>query len=829
MKITTKKTLLRAVIAAGTFLMLSLYSINGYSQESTGPELAGFIDDGIASPTATGLGKYGSIPVNMATGVPGIDIPVTVIEAGNISLPISLSYHAGGIKVTEEQGPVGMGWSLNAGGVITRVVRGHPDEVQDGDGRSGYFNELNNISNFLGWNETQRNEYLKEIARNKADSEPDIYFYNFAGKSGLFVIDGQGGYLTFPDVTLLITYNHPNSFTITDDDGTRYRFSHTETTKREKHTDTPLPDFPSHMIEPYYGEYFSAWYLTEISHPQQRQKVILKYDDIDNTNPQIVSINSSSFTHKIEKGSECTEGFNFPTSMSQNKVLSFARIDEINIEHLGDTLFTEIKFYYDDNSTAEPLGFLLSDIDVYKRHNTDGTDGLLKTVELQYGNYTGQNEFAMLDRLFISSSDLPPYKFTYYTGAGGGFVNRHQSVDRDFLGFQTSSRGIHTNHLIGKPIDSGQGELDYGEIRAPDLMHSLTGILKEIQYPTGGKTLFEYELNEALIEENSWPIGGLRIKKITDSDGGHGPDNIREYEYGDGSVTTSLARVVTYGYDRTGPRPYHIVNDTECKMYTGSSEPVSPLLGQTVRYDEVNEIINGGEGGIISKTYQWYETGTKDAVFSNSLPKTSRLKNDKNQTIRRTTETHQTIKGPDIATLDGQIHSLLWLRPDLSKVTTQVPGAEDQIYYDYESGIHEMIWAFPVSSSEREYHYEFIEGADCGQNPAPEGCTSTDGEYEESSMVLYSTNYEFENLIHKQPTSIIHTNSTGESTETIYQYANEAEPQMRSLNMLTQPFSSKIIDSNGVVLRNQWLNWGYSNGMWNPLQLLVWDGEIVEE
>ena len=79
------------------------------------------------TPNVMVLGKYGDNPVNMANGVPNIDIPLYFIKTAELELPISVSYHAGGIKVDEESSFIGLGWALNAGGVITRVVKDRDD------------------------------------------------------------------------------------------------------------------------------------------------------------------------------------------------------------------------------------------------------------------------------------------------------------------------------------------------------------------------------------------------------------------------------------------------------------------------------------------------------------------------------------------------------------------------------------------------------------------------------------------------------------------------------------------------------------------------------
>src|SRR4051794_33866554 len=80
------------------------------------------------SPTASSLGKFVDVPVDYYTGVPQIGIPIYTVQSGSLKLPISLSYHASGLKVMEPASWVGAGWTLNAGGVITRTVMGQPDE-----------------------------------------------------------------------------------------------------------------------------------------------------------------------------------------------------------------------------------------------------------------------------------------------------------------------------------------------------------------------------------------------------------------------------------------------------------------------------------------------------------------------------------------------------------------------------------------------------------------------------------------------------------------------------------------------------------------------------
>jgi hypothetical protein len=59
----------------------------------------------VSSPNAASLGKYGDYPVSYNTGLPQISIPFYTVKEGPLSLPISISYHASGLKVMNH--PVG--------------------------------------------------------------------------------------------------------------------------------------------------------------------------------------------------------------------------------------------------------------------------------------------------------------------------------------------------------------------------------------------------------------------------------------------------------------------------------------------------------------------------------------------------------------------------------------------------------------------------------------------------------------------------------------------------------------------------------------------------
>lgn len=128
------------------------------------------------SPNAAAIQKYGDYNVNLYTGIPDISIPIFEIEAGGIKVPIVLTYHAGGIRYTDRASWAGLGWSVQAGGQVSRTIAGKPDESSFLTGTNDYNVDMFDFCN---------NFYYKEhTASGSNDREPDLFSY-----SSLLIID----------------------------------------------------------------------------------------------------------------------------------------------------------------------------------------------------------------------------------------------------------------------------------------------------------------------------------------------------------------------------------------------------------------------------------------------------------------------------------------------------------------------------------------------------------------------------------------------------------------------------------------------------------------
>jgi len=187
------------------------------------------------SPDAQAFMRYGEIPVDYSTGVPKIEVPIYEIKSGKLNLPISLSYHASGIRVNDIASVAGLGWKLNAGGVLTRTVKGRADDTN-----SGMLTNMYHTTYAIEHGPLTTTEYyaLERQAKTQDDNQSDNYYYS-AGED----LSGQFIYNTSKNIVPLIATTdqiimHPVSnpygsrfyYEVIKDNGNRYIFDQQEPT-----------------------------------------------------------------------------------------------------------------------------------------------------------------------------------------------------------------------------------------------------------------------------------------------------------------------------------------------------------------------------------------------------------------------------------------------------------------------------------------------------------------------------------------------------------------------------------------------------------------------
>ncbi len=453
-----------------------------------------------ASPDAAALGKYGSIPVSPYTGTPNITIPLYTVKSGDLSLPISLSYHSSGNRVEEMASSVGLGWVLNAGGVITRTIRGKPDEEYNGfltQVSAAQIKTLLSTPNLTATQQSQLDYYLNATADGTLDSEPDIYNYNFGGYSGQFMMDGQGHISVMPLQNIIFTFNiysgqttYINSFTAKTPDGATYYFGATGATGPIEFTNAAGSNV-QHAI---------SWYLYKITSPS--------FHEIDFTyTPEsygFVTSAQQTFYQWIGStgcwGANCSGGIKNAPQNVQNQTVSNnfnnVKLSSITFEN-GRIQIYAANSRNDINSANKAIGAKCIDTIAIT------SPGFSKLYKFYYLNTTTSR--LRLDSLIGQLEPIAgtgnfkkeKYSFTYNPDAWNG--NYMFLFSQDYWGYYNAQGNQYAGEGILVPnLTVNLGGVPTalpGANRAPNGGAMLAGMLTQITYPTSGYTRFTYEAN----------------------------------------------------------------------------------------------------------------------------------------------------------------------------------------------------------------------------------------------------------------------------------------------------------------------------------------------
>jgi hypothetical protein len=438
------------------FLTLQLFAQNTYL------ELPNLIPP---APNAYSLGKYGQIPVGLFTGSVFENVPLFTYKTKNLSIPISLSYNSNGIKVDEISSIIGLGWSLNAGGVITRIVR------DEDDFKEQLFFPENDITSGISNNPVAL-KYFVQAANEGNDSEPDLFLFNFLGYSGQFVYDNNNhSPLIIPAQPLKIeNYDEGQlwGFKITTPDGIKYFFLDEEYTKNQILDEEKQN--PEQIVE-------TAWYLSKILHPNG-DEIKFHYSGMGYfyiagvTESMNVVPNPVYFATHIQNASRT-----FSHLEHFNRIIG-KKLDSItsNITENGKVVLS-----YLQNDPDIPYYKHLSQISLINR-----SGNLIENTKLSY--LTTNNSRTFLTGLVFNDTTMK-YSFSYYNPS---LVPPRLSYSQDHWGY---FNGKPNSTLV--PLPEGWNPQSYTNAadRSPDTLSSRYGLLEKVTYPTKGFTEIIYEPN----------------------------------------------------------------------------------------------------------------------------------------------------------------------------------------------------------------------------------------------------------------------------------------------------------------------------------------------
>lgn len=528
-------------------LIICLFYNLSFSQETNPLEIT------IPSPQAFELTKYGNVPVDESSGRVSPSIPIHTYKAGNLELNMSLMYSGNGVKVEQKPTWTGINWLLNAGGVITRVVKDLPDETNkprvfytesELDNMAIYTNQtgahitINDLDSDVKSNLV--NNYVGNL--NSYDTEVDIFNYSFNGHNGSFYLKeiSEGVFearlLKYDEelkIELLGNFTEYGtySFKITTPNGNIYHFGgDTLTNPGNIETVNTIATEESQTIER--GASFlnqgvrakTAYYLTKIEN-NFGDKIYLEYT----TDPTSEAFLAKSYSRGLKI-------FENPDALQDDPEINcFGGLPEFDESVLA------VKFYKNITYNAKHLKRIWSpqnpnnvifdtfEVTNYINHQAFG----IKFRVLSGINFgTKTIDFEYIPNKAAINIDLQREKFflneVIFKNADGSLIAEEYSMEyneplsipqnsisnaQDFLGYyngKTNNPSLlpknslkYLQYYLDKVPASysnyNMNFVDFNHIatelgdRDPNFSNAIKGSLTKLKYPTGGYTTFEYE------------------------------------------------------------------------------------------------------------------------------------------------------------------------------------------------------------------------------------------------------------------------------------------------------------------------------------------------
>ncbi len=138
-------------------------------------------------PNVTEFSQSNYFPINESTGKVNLNIPIYTIDLDGLEIPISISYNTSGVRVNSSATTVGLNWSLNAGGMLNKEIKGFHDVLarKSSKHRNVIYHEWGFLRNLLTFKNNIPEDYPIENAYR--DLLPDIYYAFAPGLSSKFI------------------------------------------------------------------------------------------------------------------------------------------------------------------------------------------------------------------------------------------------------------------------------------------------------------------------------------------------------------------------------------------------------------------------------------------------------------------------------------------------------------------------------------------------------------------------------------------------------------------------------------------------------------------
>lgn len=577
----------------------------GLSSYDIAPKLNTFWPSSVS---ASQLFRKPAEEIDYATGQATVRIPLYEIRTADFVLPISIYFTTGGIKTNQLCGAIGAGWQLEAEPMITRIVRGLPDEfhfLADSAARYARNNR----------------PYRLRLAAGETDIQQDIFHYRLLSGRGKFLL-GESSHRYFHPIPLTqegvrITSSSPilnptfgSSISITDPSGNLYVFGKDAPARELTYQgrDESVTAWKASEILSPNGDFLRFSYADNApnEYPFSRYDFYMVEDDFPKTDVDLGSVPPHPGYWVGIKGK-----MNYYYLIDVEKDEWGRRIPIFKLWEQKRNVS-----YSNPGSRIQPRPIQRIDFAGGSvRFNYQAGTGLLQRVEVYSGNSlirsirlsTIGTALSFLDKIEISGSDTNQsecYRFDYTADRDKISEEQYKSnIGRSVFTDWDSSEVI--NQTIRMTDPSGNADLTFTlEGSGGYFNYRRMENLCKVVYPSGGYTAYQYQTGWANLPagHHSVTVGaGKRLASITE----HpvcGKPIVRTFKYGDSPELTGAgyARfpVDPSSFSKGSPKHYIVSSEYDnqfahsgyCRLYSNQNLYSSD---DTVYYPYVMETING--------------------------------------------------------------------------------------------------------------------------------------------------------------------------------------------------------------------------------------------
>lgn len=451
----------------------------------------------VSTPNQWSFYKYIEHPVNLFNGAQDINIELFTLKDGPISIPLTIRYNTSGIKIKEEASWVGLGWNLNIGGYRTEVPVGGSDasdELYDIYKNSFYNDTYPHPLTYAKYEITQedynalgfKDSYRIQLC---GKTSPDVFFYAYPGGNGKYVIDPRDGKALLirreEDIEIvgskIITpegirheYDKENEFISSDANGNVLYKSMPLKRSTYPNGDEVNYTYREKMyVDHQTSQYICGLFTPNLSGSFVQECLDKKLGRIENT----VSKLESTLT---EVNTPCYKiVFHLSDRLDHSiaqKLDSIVLWDKLNGERIKKYVF-EYSYFKprEENEQTDKFNAYRLRLDSIKEQSASST----KSIGMYQFKY---------NKTPLPSKDSFSCDFWGYANSDSALTDLDESIPNLEPLYWWSSKEEH-KQLIKESKKWGNVDKRHNEA------YCGAGMLKEIIYPTGGSTTFDFESN----------------------------------------------------------------------------------------------------------------------------------------------------------------------------------------------------------------------------------------------------------------------------------------------------------------------------------------------